>query len=191
MANTPGLNKSKAAGFLKTRRLIFRKWQESDMELALGLWGDLRVTKFIDSRGELSEPDVQNRLNQEIDSERNLGVQYWPIFLRLTGELVGCCGLRPYDLDRNIYEIGFHIRADHWGKGLATEAALGVIDYAFKVISVKGLFAGHNPYNTVSRHMLLKLGFRFTHAEYYAPTGLHHPSYMLTADEYYRQNKRG
>lgn len=175
---------------MKIRRLIFRKWRESDMELALGLWGDLRVTKLIDSRGELSEPDVRNRLIQEIESENDFGVQYWPIFLRSTGEHVGCCGLRPYDLDRNIYEIGFHIRADHWGKGLATEAALGVVDYAFKEMSVKGLFAGHNPHNTVSQQILLKLGFRFTHDEYYAPTGLHHPSYVLTADQYCRQNKR-
>lgn len=183
-------NKSKEKGFLKTSRLIFRTWLETDLEIALGLWGDLRVTKFIDARGELSENDVRNRLFQEIDSEKNYGVQYWPIFLRSTNDHVGCCGLRAYELSHNVFEIGFHIRADHWGRGFATEAALGVMDYAFKLLSVKGLFAGHHPHNKASQHMLLKLGFRYTHDEYYAPTGLHHPSYMLTADEYY-QTKYG
>ncbi|HUV51221.1 MAG TPA: GNAT family protein, partial [Anaerolineae bacterium] len=46
------------------------------------------------------------------------------------------------------------------------------------------LFAGHNPKNEASRHLLEKLGFRYSHDEYYAPTGLNHPSYMMTADEY-------
>jgi RimJ/RimL family protein N-acetyltransferase len=189
MENTQGCSQSIAAGFLKTRRLIFRTWLASDMKYALRLWGDLRVTQFIDSREKISEADVRNRLIQEIDRQTNFGVQYWPIFLRSTGEYVGCCGLRPYDLDRNLYEIGFHVCADHWGQGIATEAALGVMDYAFNAISVKGLFAGHNPNNSASRHILLKLGFRFTHNEFYVPTGLYHPSYILTTDAYYLSNR--
>lgn len=170
--------------FLWTRRLFFRPWSETDLALALDLWGDVRVTKFIDARGELSVDEVRHRLEQEIARAKDYGVQYWPIFLQATGRHVGCCGLRTYDPSRNIYEIGFHIRADHWGQGFATEAALRVMDYAFAVIGVRALFAGHNPHNTVSQKVLLKLGFRYTHTEYYAPTGLNHPSYRLTADEY-------
>jgi RimJ/RimL family protein N-acetyltransferase len=172
------------AAFLETNRLIFRRWSETDLEFALGLWGDPRVTKFIDAREKLTVDEVRQRLAQEIDRAKQYGVQYWPIFLSPTGEQIGCCGISPYDLSRNIYEIGFHIRADCWGRGFATEAALRVMDYAFKALSADGLFAGHNPNNTVTRHLLQKLGFRYTHDEYYAPTGLHHPSYILTADEY-------
>ena len=29
----------------------------------------------------------------EIETERTHGIQYWPIFLLITGEHVGCCGL--------------------------------------------------------------------------------------------------
>jgi hypothetical protein len=31
--------------------------------------------------------------------------------------------------------------------------------------------------------VLTNLGFRFTHAELYGPTGLMHPSYLLQRDE--------
>ena len=58
------------------------------------------------------------------------------------------------------------------------------MDHAFRDLAVGGLFAGHNPKNTASRHLLQKLGFRYTHDEFYAPTGLQHPSYMMTAHEY-------
>jgi hypothetical protein len=37
--------------------------------------------------------------------------------------------------------------------------------------------------------LLEKLGFHYTHDEYYSATGLDHPSYLLTADEYVHQSE--
>ena len=176
--------------FLHTRRLGFRTWATNDLELALGLWGDPQVTRFFDARKRLTAKEVQERLMQEIAGQNDNGVQYWPIFLRSSREHVGCCGLRPYRAPGNIYEIGFHICARHWGNGYATEAALRVIDYAFRELAVDGLFAGHNPENTVSRHLLQKLGFRYTHDEFYAPTGLQHPSYMMESEDYWHMRDK-
>ena len=82
-------------------------------------------------------------------------------------------------------EIGFHIGSQHWGRGYATEAARAVMAYAFERLEVMGLFAGHNPKNEASRHILERLGFRYTHDELYEPTGLEHPCYLLMAEEYY------
>jgi len=169
--------------FLVTGRLGFRCWREEDLDLALGLWGDVEVTKLIDARGQLTTNQVLERLNKEIVSVKAHGVQYWPIFLRATGEHVGCCGLRPYALTQGLYEIGFHIRAAHWRCGYAAEAARAVIDYAFGELRAQALFAGHNPQNEASRILLTKLGFQYTHDEYYPPTGLWHPSYLLESKE--------
>ena len=176
--------------FLETNRLFFRQWSANDFKLALDLWGDPRITKFIDARERLSEDEVRSRLASEIDCAKEFNVQYWPIFLKTTRKHVGCCGLRPYDLSHKVYEIGFHICADFWGQGFATEAARAVMDYAFNAFSVNDLFAGHSPDNTVSQHLLQKLGFRYTHDEYYAPTGLHHPSYLLSAEAYRQKTNR-
>ena len=171
--------------FLHTERLEFRRWSEDDLPLAMGLWGDFAVTKLFDARGSFTPDQVQARLAQEIATQQSFGVQYWPIFLAERflaerGTHVGCCGLRPYDLSQNIYELGFHIRSDQWGQGFATEAARAVIAHAFETLKVASLFAGHNPENKASRRVLEKLGFRYTHAEFYEPTGLQHPSYLLT-----------
>ncbi len=163
--------------FLRSKRLGFRQWSPADMELAIGLWGDADVTKLIG--GPFSDAQVRERLNTEIARQQEYGVQYWPIFLLTTSEHVGCCGLRPYDLSQPIYEIGFHIRKAFWGQGYALEAAQTVIDYAFNTLVAKALFAGHNPANEASARLLTKLGFQYTHDEYYAPTGLNHPSYLL------------
>ena len=165
--------------FIKTSRLGFRKWREDDLGIALELWGDYEVTKFFDARAKWSPKEVQARLAHEIKCQEEYGVQYWPIFLLETNAHMGCCGLRPYDLSRQIYEIGFHIRSSQWQRGYAREAALAVIEHAFNMIKAKALFAGHNPKNTVSQHLLKQLGFRYTHDAYYPPTGLNHPSYLL------------
>jgi len=170
--------------FMSTDRLGFRQWRENDFDLALVLWGDYEVTKLIDARGKLSEAQVRERFDREIATERECGVQYWPIFLLKDDEHVGCCGLRPYDLPQQIYEIGFHIRSNHWRRGYALEAARAIISYAFIRLHAKSLFAGHHPKNESSRQLLKKLGFQYTHDEYYPPTERYHPSYLLNAEEY-------
>ncbi len=170
---------SGSAYFLLSDRLGFRTWADADLDLAVGLWGDPEVTRLIG--GPFSHEQVRERLAREIATFHEHGLQYWPIFLRATGEHVGCCGLRPYRSEDRVYEIGAHIRKAHWGRGYALEASKAVIGYAFTTLEAAALFAGHNPANAASRRVLLKLGFEYTHDEFYPPTGLQHPSYLLRA----------
>lgn len=168
------------AYFLRSRRLGFRPWREEDLPLAIGLWGDPEVMRFIDTRYRLSDDEVKEILQKYITMQREHGIQYWPIFLQNSDEHVGCCGLRPYNMANHIYELGAHIRSAWWRRGLAEEAACAMIEYAFGKRGAAALFAGHNPNNEASRHLLRKLGFRYTHLEHYPATGLDHPSYILT-----------
>lgn len=170
--------------FLTSERLGFRKWREEDFELAFALWGDVNVTKLIIAGNQLTEKDVLKLLTKEIESDKQFNVQYWPIFLLNTSEFIGCCGMRSYDLTKGIYEIGVLILPRHWRKGYAIEACRSVIDYAFKELNFSALFAGHNPNNVASKKLLEKLSFSYIRDEYYPPTGLNHPSYFLTKEEY-------
>jgi [ribosomal protein S5]-alanine N-acetyltransferase len=167
--------------FLRTPRLGFRHWTDADFPLAWALWGDAKVARLIG--GPFTEAEVQARLAREIVQQRDYGVQYWPMFLLEGGEFAGCCGLRPYAASGKVYELGFHLRRDAWGKGLATEAARAVTECAFANLGATALFAGHHPGNTASPKVLAKLGFRYERHELYPPTGLEHPSYFLRADD--------
>lgn len=167
--------------FLRSNRLQLRQWKLDDEALAWELWGNPEVTKLI-SKEPLSRNQVMNRLQREIDQANESNIQYWPVFTH-GGDFVGCCGLRPYGADNAAAEVGFHLVPRHWGQGLATEAAGAVIEYAFQTLDMKVLFAGHHPQNKSSRNALQKLGFVGTSAEFYEPTGLHHPSYLLYRDE--------
>ncbi|CAF1028893.1 unnamed protein product [Didymodactylos carnosus] len=168
--------------FLQTKRLGFRLWTEDDLHLALDLWGDNAVTELIG--GPFTTEKIHERFSHEMKNMRLYNLQYWPIFSLETGEHIGCCGFRPYDKEKYIIEIGFHIRPKFWRQGFGREAADAVISYAFCNSNVTKIFAGHHPKNVASCRLLEQLGFQYTHYEYYPPTGLQHPSYILTKEQH-------
>ena len=175
--------------FLRSERLGFRRWAPEDHDLAVGLWCDPKVTRLFG--GPYDEAWAARRLANEIATMAEAGYQYWPIFLLAGGEHVGCCGMRPRDPEARVNGFGFHLRPDHWGRGLASEAARVAIPYAFDVLGVQALFAGHHPKNDASKRILGRLGFRYTHDELYPPTGLQHHSYRLEAAELAAAQLRG
>merc|ERR1719443_2088566 len=106
---------------------------------------------------------ARDRLAEEVRRAEQKGVQYWP--LRLSAEpqvFVGCCGLRPREDERRVYELGFHLCSSHWNCGFATEAARSVLEHAFKTLSAEAVMAGHFTENAASKQVLLKLGFTYT-----------------------------
>ena len=135
--------------------------------------------KMLDARGVMPDDEIRARLALEIAREKEHGFQYWPLFAGAE-TFVGCCGLKPREPEKKIVELGFHLGADHWGKGYATEAGRAVIEHAWSVVGASAIFAGHHPQNEGSRRALEKLGFVKTHDELYPPTGLIHPGYLLS-----------
>ena len=150
----------------------------SDLPQAIELWGDPAVTSMLG--GPFTPSQIEERLKKEMGTMSAHGVQYWPVFLLADGRHAGCAGLRPYRIEEQIYELGFHLKPAFWRQGLAEEAARRVITYAFETLGAAALFGGHHPDNAASKHILVKLGFRYTHEEFYEPMGMDHPSYLLT-----------
>jgi [ribosomal protein S5]-alanine N-acetyltransferase len=163
--------------FLKSARLGFSQWSAEDLPLATALWGDPQVTRFFG--GPFSQEKIRERLAREINLMSSHNVQYWPIFLLPSGAHVGCAGLQPYKLDEKIYELGVHLLPVYWGQGFAVEASKAIIAFAFESLGARSLVAGHHPENDASRRVLKKLGFRYEGEQFYAPTGLMEPAYLL------------
>jgi len=80
------------------------------------------------------------------------------MFERTNGapELVGACGLgrRP----SNAVEIGYWVARPHWGRGLATEACVALIDIA-RTLGFSAIEGSHFVDNPASGRVLEKLGF--------------------------------
>jgi ribosomal-protein-alanine N-acetyltransferase len=162
---------------LRSARLGIGTWVRADLELALALWGDPDVARYMG--GPFAAEQVARRLEHEVETYERHGLQYWPLFLLATGEHVGCCGVAPHRPDGPVYQFGFHLRRAHWGRGYVREAAPIVIADAFRACGAAALYAGHHPDNAASKRILLELGFRYTHDEFYPPTGVVEPCYRL------------
>ncbi|MFD0898134.1 GNAT family N-acetyltransferase [Loigolactobacillus binensis] len=166
--------------WLQTKRIGFSQWQVADLPLAQQLWGNPQVTHFISQHG-FTDSDIQQRLQLEIQSQTKNKVQYWPLFRLKDQRLIGCCGLHRAGL---VYELGYHLLPEMWHQGFATEATQAVLGYAFQTLKINKIVAGHHPANLASGHVLKKCGFQYSGTEFYAPTGLQHPTYELTAADF-------
>lgn len=162
---------------LRSARLGVGIWTRADLDLALGLWGDPVVARYMG--GPFSREQVASRLELEVENYERHRLQYWPLFLRDSGVHVGCCGVAPHLADGPVYQFGFHLRQAHWRQGYVLEAAPVIIADAFDTLGAAALYAGHHPDNEASRRVLVALGFRYTHDEFYAPTGVIEPCYRL------------
>lgn len=81
------------------------------------------------------------------------------MILKSSGELVGDCGLTVQDVDgQSEIEIGYHVRRDLWGQGLATETARACRDYGFERLPIEQLISLIRPENLPSRRVPEKNG---------------------------------
>jgi [ribosomal protein S5]-alanine N-acetyltransferase len=142
---------------LETQRLLLRKFSLDDTNALARVLSDAETMRFY--------PAPFNRAEVEEWIARNLrryakdGHGLWAMVLKSNGELIGDCGLTVQNVDgTDEIEIGYHVRRDHWGKGLATEAARSCRDFGFAHLPVDRLVSIIRPENLPSRRVAEKIG---------------------------------
>lgn len=140
---------------LETPRLILREFVPDDVEAFAKVICDPETMKYYPvnfDRTATVEWIERNRRRYQTDA---FGL--WAMILKQTGELIGDCGLTRQDLNsKSEIEIGYHVRRDHWSKGLATEAARACRDYGFANLPVDRLISLIRPENLPSRRVAEK-----------------------------------
>jgi len=142
---------------LETSRLILREFHPDDVDaLALTL-SDVETMRFYPAP--LDRAGVENWIFRNLGRYRQDGHGLWAMILKSSGELIGDCGLTVQPVDgTNEIEIGYHVRRDHWGKGLAPEAACACRDFGFARLPVERIISLIRPENLQSRRVAEKNG---------------------------------
>ena len=110
--------------------------------------------------------DMADALPFFYDSFQKNG-NYWGSFFsvhKADRQLLGTCGYKGAPNESGVVEIGYEIKADYRQKGLASEAAKGLIDFAFSHDKVKVVMAHTLAHENPSVSVLKKLGFQFVKA---------------------------
>ena len=140
---------------LETARLILRELVPEDVDLLAAVISDAETMKYYPApfdRAAVIDWINRNRRRYQAD-----GFGLWGMVLKSSGELVGDCGLIRQNLDgASETEIGYHVRRNLWGQGLATEAAQACRDYGFVNLKAARLISLIRPENLPSRRVAEK-----------------------------------
>ena len=82
------------------------------------------------------------------------------IAIVVDGDAVGSIGIHPQaDIYRKSAELGYWLGEKYWGKGIASEAANAMVQYAFNHFDINRIYACVFERNKASMRVLEKCGF--------------------------------
>ncbi len=118
--------------------------------------------KVMETLGGLrTEDETKQWLQGHLDHWKKYNFGAWLLYDKKTNECIGRSGLHHVEIDgRDEIELGYAFSSEYWGKGLATEISLAVLDIA-KKLGISGVVAFTHPTNVASRRVMEKTGFVF------------------------------
>jgi RimJ/RimL family protein N-acetyltransferase len=146
---------------LATERLVLRPVGVVDLDLMVELNGDPAVMTFICGRAATPDETAnewQQRLERQSDPDRGLG--YWVGFEGPA--FVGWWSASSFAGRPEVSGVGYRLRTESWGRGLATEGARAMVERAFACPQIDRVLASTLAVNVGSRRVLEKLGMAHT-----------------------------
>jgi [ribosomal protein S5]-alanine N-acetyltransferase len=149
---------------IETERLMMHPFAAAEIDDLHRLWIDPSVRKFLWDDQIISRETAVAIVESSIDSFETHGFGLWTICFKSAAKLIGFAGLRHFTEDGGAtseVELLYGVAPDHWGKGIATEAASGVLRYGFMERRLAHIYAGADPPNAASFRVIEKLGMKF------------------------------
>ncbi|MBQ5995284.1 MAG: GNAT family N-acetyltransferase [Clostridia bacterium] len=150
---------------LRTKRLILRRWEESDAE---------DLYKYA------SDPDIgfaagwKPHESEEESLESIKGVlsepETYAVCLKEDGRAIGAISLKLYGSSADVSakdecELGYWIAKPFWGQGLIPEAAKEMLCRAFEDLKMSKVWCGYYDGNEKSKRVQEKLGFKYQYTK--------------------------
>jgi ribosomal-protein-alanine N-acetyltransferase len=141
---------------LKTPHLTLRPQQEADAPALFAMLSDDRAMRFW-NRAPITRLAVVEELMREQQAAMAEGLcRYWTLIR--DGEAIGSVDLSL--IRDGSAELGFLLRHDCWGAGLATEAVGAVISHGLGALGLTQVTAATQGENRAAARVLEKSGFR-------------------------------
>jgi len=159
---------------LTSERLLLTPLSESDVDIAIELWTDPAVVKYICDP--LSEDEIRKEITNWTKRGGNGCIGIWCISDRRTSEKFGDGYLLPMPIDEDDNDwdlvvpdvmpdcditVGYFLKHSAWGNGIATEVCKRLIKFAFEETPLDEVVATLDEGNQKSRNVLEKAGFSY------------------------------
>ncbi len=144
---------------LQTARLRLRPFTDDDADALFALHSNAYVLRYWDG----PPWSDRARADQFIKACRLLADEGTGARLAVDqlsdGAFVGWCGLTRWNSVYRSASLGYCTEEAAWGKGFATEAASGLLEWAFDFLPLNRVQAETDTRNAASARVLEKLGF--------------------------------
>jgi RimJ/RimL family protein N-acetyltransferase len=148
---------------LETERLRLRRFTWDDVDRLVDLDSDPEVMRYITygvpTPRATYEEVILPRWFALYESNPLLG--YWAADLRADGRFVGWFHLRPDRFDPDEQELGYRFARASWGRGLATEGAVAVVEHGFTRVGADKISSRTLARNVASRRVMQKCALAF------------------------------
>ncbi len=145
---------------LKTKRLLLRKFESTDLDGLAEIFADPEMMKYYSSTKNREESERWINWNQE--NYRAYGFGLWAVIYKQENLFIGDCGITMQNIDgEQKPEIGYHIHKSYWQQGFATEAASACRDFGFSRQNFSEIYVKTNSKNIPSKTVANKIGMNF------------------------------
>lgn len=145
---------------LETERLVLRPLSEADLDALHRISNDPLVRRYLWDDEPVSVATIEGVFAQSVREFAEKGLGLFGIRLRGEEKLLGLCGFRSLENTGDI-ELAYELSPEWWGRGLATEASLACLHYAFEEVGLEWVVAGVEPQNVASTRVIEKLGMGY------------------------------
>jgi ribosomal-protein-alanine N-acetyltransferase len=141
---------------LETPRLILRPFREEDIDRLVELMANRDFMRF--SFGPFTREQTQTLLHKFLTWDQAGLPSQFAVVLHENNDVLGYCGfLHHFEVPEEV-EIGYRLDRAYWNRGLITEAARAVRDYAFVGLKLPRVISLIHPENIPSRRVAEKIG---------------------------------
>lgn len=139
---------------LRSERLVLRPLVESDSTAMHGVFRDDRTMRYWSSPPHETIEKTRDYVVGNAQQDRWLS---WAV-TETGGEALGWVVLGEHR--DGVRELGYILHRDFWGRGYAREAVTTIVEYGFRSLRLRRIFADCDPDNHGSIRILERLGFR-------------------------------
>lgn len=146
---------------LETKRLILRRWKESDRPVFAEMSADPEAMKYLGGIWDRATSDgFIDRIEKHFD---DYGYGMYALEHKQSGELIGFTGLRNVPFEAHFtpaVEIGWRLAPAFWRQGCAFEAATEALRHGFNNLGLREVVSFTSPVNIPSWSLMKKLGMK-------------------------------
>lgn len=143
---------------LRTERLTLRPMQADDAEAYAAMRYHPAVARWLLPASGDPVDAARTAIARYAQSWRDRGYGPWAIFC--DGRLIGQAGLN-FVPEFGETEVLWSLHPDGWGQGFATEAGHAALDFGFRTLGLRLIFAMTRPDNRASQAVMARLGLTY------------------------------